>query len=421
MKADLFRSPHSDETARRLFLRAVLLLGAALYGGWAVFLAFAVPSFWDAPSERFAIAGCFLLVLLLSWPVLRLPRRLATPVFEGLTYGVVTLSLLHFLSLVWRSGVHPGYVAGLLILLSAENLVFLSERWFLLYSGVGIIGGLTLLIMFSAGMSADFAQAAWVGMVGGTITIQAVGYVLLRQRARLAEAARLHEVAKNSAIAKTTQMVAHDVRKPFTLLQLGLDFLERSKTHEEFQKVLPAVRDSVTKGLASVNTLLDDLMEIGRADDLQVESVAPDELVAASIADARQYRACSGVEFRTDFAHGRNVVVDPRKIQRVFSNIVGNAIQAIGGKGTIWFSTADLSPDGLVEFRIGNTGPLIAESDIPHLFEAFFTKNKRGGTGLGLAIAKKVVVAHGGTIACEFTRDKRFLEFVFSLPAAPKS
>jgi CheY-like chemotaxis protein len=100
-------------------------------------------------------------------------------------------------------------------------------------------------------------------------------------------------------------------------------------------------------------------------------------------------------------------------------NILGNAVQATGGKGKIWIHTRDVvgkDQSPLVEFALGNNGPHINTDDLGKLFDAFFTKNKKGGTGLGLAIAKKVVKAHGGEIWCESAPSKG-VEFRFTLPA----
>jgi CheY-like chemotaxis protein len=71
----------------------------------------------------------------------------------------------------------------------------------------------------------------------------------------------------------------------------------------------------------------------------------------------------------------------------------------------------------MVEVTVGNDGPLISRDDQPHLFDAFYTKGKRGGTGLGLAICKKVVTAHGGTILCR-SSEATGTEFVLTLPLA---
>jgi signal transduction histidine kinase len=106
----------------------------------------------------------------------------------------------------------------------------------------------------------------------------------------------------------------------------------------------------------------------------------------------------------------------------VISNIVGNAYQALKMNGKIWIRTREVFADEkpFVEITIGNNGPQIATSDLPKLFDSFFTRGKDGGTGLGLAIAQKVVNAHGGKIWCESGASNDFpggyVEFKFTLP-----
>jgi CheY-like chemotaxis protein len=72
----------------------------------------------------------------------------------------------------------------------------------------------------------------------------------------------------------------------------------------------------------------------------------------------------------------------------------------------------------MVEFTIGNSGSKIAAVDLPHVFEAFVSKNKPGGTGLGLAIASKIVNDHGGRISA--ASSERGVEFRFTMPAGLK-
>jgi signal transduction histidine kinase len=54
----------------------------------------------------------------------------------------------------------------------------------------------------------------------------------------------------------------------------------------------------------------------------------------------------------------------------------------------------------VVEFRVADTGPGVAEADRPRLFEPFFTTRPEG-TGLGLALCREIVLGHGGRIDLE--------------------
>jgi CheY-like chemotaxis protein len=114
------------------------------------------------------------------------------------------------------------------------------------------------------------------------------------------------------------------------------------------------------------------------------------------------------------------VQADSLKMQRVFSNIVSNAMQAMAADGELWFETYERTDTQTIEFVIGNSGSCIAEQDIPHLFTAFFTKNKRSGTGLGLAIAQKIIRLHGGEIWCCSSEHDNCVEFHFTMPLAAR-
>ena len=85
------------------------------------------------------------------------------------------------------------------------------------------------------------------------------------------------------------------------------------------------------------------------------------------------------------------------------------------GQGKLRFRATEKG--GFTEFCIGNSDTLVPKAERDQLFEAFFTKGKKGGTGLGLAIGKKIVEAHGGAIWCESSKE-RGTEFFFTLPTS---
>src|SRR5262249_55096716 len=82
---------------------------------------------------------------------------------------------------------------------------------------------------------------------------------------------------------------------------------------------------------------------------------------------------------------------------QVWTNIIDNAIDAMGGKGDLRVRT--YRDDDCVVVEIADNGPGISSDVQAHIFEPFFTTKKVGeGTGLGLDTALRIVKKHRGTI-----------------------
>lgn len=229
----------------------------------------------------------------------------------------------------------------------------------------------------------------------------------------------LRERANFVAIAQTTQMLAHDVRKPFSILRMGLTMLGNAKDPASAARVLSRLIPEVDRAVSNVDGLIADVMEIGASSiHLIREPMTPEALIEAGIADLCRVHPQSYVRLSYDFQHTLAVSVHVQKVARVFSNILGNAVQAMKSEKDVWFKTRDV--DGFVEFCIGNSGSLIPPENLPRLFDAFFTTGKKTGTGLGLAIAQKVITEHGGQIWCQSHMSAEYpeglVEFFFTLP-----
>jgi len=105
--------------------------------------------------------------------------------------------------------------------------------------------------------------------------------------------------------------------------------------------------------------------------------------------------------------------VDPRQMQQVFLNLLLNAADAMGGKGTVTVRTGESIEGGrrkiLIEFIDQGCG--IRPADLDHIFDPFYTTKKGGaGFGLGLAVSFGIITAHGGeiTVASELGRGTTF-------------
>ncbi|MCK4725314.1 MAG: HAMP domain-containing histidine kinase, partial [Anaerolineales bacterium] len=92
---------------------------------------------------------------------------------------------------------------------------------------------------------------------------------------------------------------------------------------------------------------------------------------------------------------------DPRALEQVFSNLIGNAVEAMKVTGgNLMIHIRPSHEEGgrqHIEINVIDDGPGIPQDLIDRIFEPFVTTN-RNGTGLGLSIAKRIVSAHKGTI-----------------------
>jgi len=103
-------------------------------------------------------------------------------------------------------------------------------------------------------------------------------------------------------------------------------------------------------------------------------------------------------------AHPMAAKVDPLRFQQVVRNTLANAIK-FSPEGSEILLHGDTDDSGAVRVSVRDHGPGIPPNEVEKIFEAFVqsskTKDGSGGTGLGLAICRKIVQAHGGTIAAE--------------------
>ena len=104
--------------------------------------------------------------------------------------------------------------------------------------------------------------------------------------------------------------------------------------------------------------------------------------------------------------------VDSNKMERVFINLIQNAIDAMPEKGTLEIKSRQIGEE--VEFTFTDTGLGMTEHTKSKIFMPLFT-TKAQGMGFGLAICKRIVEAHGGKIAVESMLGKG-TTFTVSLP-----
>jgi two-component system, OmpR family, sensor histidine kinase MtrB len=190
-----------------------------------------------------------------------------------------------------------------------------------------------------------------------------------------------------------TSDVAHELRTPLTALVGEASMLAEQLEHMPLEARRPA--ELLVTDVSRLRRLVEDLMEMSRFDAgrerVQVEPVDVASLVAAVI----RSRGWDGtVALETEPV---TIPSDRRRLERIVSNLVGNAVTH-GGRDT----AVRVGRDARGPFvEVSDRGGGIAPEHVPHLFERFFKADQAragSGSGLGLAIAIENARLLGGDI-----------------------
>jgi signal transduction histidine kinase/FixJ family two-component response regulator len=223
---------------------------------------------------------------------------------------------------------------------------------------------------------------------------------------------------REQALSRTMQMLAHDVRKPFSMFKIILDSLAAANDFTQMKSFVRQARRDVLEALQSVEGMIQDIMEIGSHVPPVREPEDPARLIETAINQVFRLDDKAQISLLYKLHHTTQILGDGIKLNRVLVNIIHNASDAMKGRGSITIQTEDhASSEGrFILLSIANDGPPIPPEAMPHLFDAFFTSGKKGGTGLGLAIAHRIVTAHGGQIWAD--NENGLVKFHLTLPAA---
>ena len=124
------------------------------------------------------------------------------------------------------------------------------------------------------------------------------------------------------------------------------------------------------------------------------------------------------VSFEAEFDRNLpEIMGDIQKLERLFLNLLTNAIQAVPDHGKITVRTRYLSSEKMVEIDVLDNGPGVPEEIREKIFEPFFT-TKKGGMGLGLSTCQFIVQQHKGSIGVDREANQG-TKFSVKLPAFP--
>jgi len=194
-----------------------------------------------------------------------------------------------------------------------------------------------------------------------------------------------------AALGQVSASIAHDLRNPLGAVRNASYLLKRRLPADQagLRDHIGIIEQEVTKA----DRIITNLLNMTRT---RVPNKEPVDVGAVAWAAWKRCVYPDGVRFRVALSEEPFIVqADQDQLSQVFSNLIGNAADAVDGDGECIVEAAHEPQFDIVIVR--DTGPGWSPEVRERLFEPLVT-TKTSGTGLGLAICRQIVEGHGGTI-----------------------
>ncbi|MEE8168501.1 MAG: ethylbenzene dehydrogenase-related protein [Candidatus Hydrothermarchaeales archaeon] len=253
---------------------------------------------------------------------------------------------------------------------------------------------------------------AKVGFTEIDETIRSLKYYSAEVETKMEELRKSQEqLVKSERMASIGQLAAsvgHELRNPLGVIKNVSYYLSMALAEKD-EKVKKHL-NILERELDTSNKIITDLLDFSRGEieptfgEANINAILKDTLARASVPD--------NVKVETYLADLPSMRVDGEQLQRVFLNMISNAVHAMPDGGKLIIRTK--SKGNSVEIEFEDTGKGISKEDIKKIFEPLFT-TKAKGIGLGLAICKQIIDGHGGTIDAVSAVDQG-ATFIIKLP-----
>jgi signal transduction histidine kinase len=214
--------------------------------------------------------------------------------------------------------------------------------------------------------------------------------------------------------AAIVDLVSHELRSPLNSALTWVSLLEIDQTPKTLDRAVEVIRQSIqTQAL-----LIDDLVEVGRANRRQPLEVEPADLHALIGETVDAVRSTLPQHTTLDFATdgGRfAITADAARLGRAVRHLLDNAVKFMPRGGTV---TAELrAVDGSAQFEVRDEGVGLSADDIARTFSLFWrAQPKLRGGGLGLGVVHTVISRHKGVVCARSAGLGKGAAFTIALP-----
>ena len=213
---------------------------------------------------------------------------------------------------------------------------------------------------------------------------------------------QLIHAEKIESMGRLSSSIAHEVKNPLGVIQMGVDFLNQrlTETGDDITTTLELMQDAVRRA----ESVIHDMLDFSRSDDRRTESCDVNDIMHCVVRMLKHEIDRRKIKLRLELATAPPLTFcDPRGMEQVLINIVMNSLQAMERDRTLTLRTRLASGvnahDSSVVIEVQDEGTGIPDDIMARIFEPFFTTKPTGeGTGLGLPVCKRIIELHHGEL-----------------------
>ena len=226
------------------------------------------------------------------------------------------------------------------------------------------------------------------------------------------------QIIRSERLAATGQLaasVAHENNSTLQAITVLLGAMKRD--NEEDKELLDNI--VLLKGaFFNIRDTVKNLMDLNRPGKERKQMINVNAITESTVALMKSHLKKNKVKIDLNLSPTiPDMIASPQQLGHVFLNLINNAVEAMTsvskseGKWKEWakvggdISIKTMLKKDKVVIQVSDTGPGIAEEDLEHIFDPFYTRKKTMGTGVGLSICNGIIEDHDGTIEAKNAKE----------------
>jgi len=293
------------------------------------------------------------------------------------------------------------------------------------YGGKGKLSATPYVLLNKSGEKIPINMSAFLVYEEGREVASVGVFTDLREKIKMEQKLQktqlqLIQSEKMASLGKLAAGVAHEINNPLGGILIYANLLkEEMKQDDPLHKDLDRIITEATR----CKKIVKGLLEFAHQTEEKMELTNVNQRIEQCLSLLRNQSLFHNIKVIKSFDPLLPPVKgDPSQLNQVFTNIIVNAAEAMGGSGELSIKTEGVREEGIVRIEFHDTGCGIPEDVLPNIFDPFFTTKEVGkGTGLGLSVSYGIIVeGHRGHILAR-NREGGGTTFIIELPVTNQS